>query len=101
MQISLADSCGDMPLIDQLKDNAAKWKADFQQLDKEGKLVTKLATMNKPIVVRSDLRSICLDDRLLTDNFLVVRVGHRHVRPWTHKRRASSPHQSCKAHLHD
>lgn len=90
-----------MPLIDQLKDNAAKWKADFQQLDKEGKLVTKLATMNKPIVVRSDLRSSCLDDRLLTDNSLVVRVGYRHVRPWTHKRRATSPHQLPKAHLHE
>lgn len=51
-QVPVADGCGDMPLIDQLKDNASKWKADFQQLDKEGKLVKKLATMHKPVVVR-------------------------------------------------
>lgn len=50
-----------MPLIDHLKDNAAKWKADFQQLDKEGKLVKTLAHMNKPIVVRSVLCQNCLD----------------------------------------
>ena len=49
-----------MPLIDQLKDNAAKWKADFQQLDKEGKLVKTLTNMNKPIVVRNVPRRNCL-----------------------------------------
>ncbi|KAL3158494.1 hypothetical protein ABBQ38_010726 [Trebouxia sp. C0009 RCD-2024] len=63
-----------MPLIDQLKDNAAKWKADFQQLDKEGKLVTKLATMNKPIVVLC-----CMDHRVIPEKILGLGVGDAEV----------------------
>ena len=69
-----------MPLIDQLKDNAAKWKADFQQLDNEGKLVKTLANMNKPIVVRMFLAEIVCIKKLLADNSLVARAGHRRAR---------------------